>query len=239
MNKLGYRKITLIVSLSVIVSLVTIGGLWMAYAQFEGPEVLAQGNFDGWGYVAYREDGGVVAEVMYDRDTPEGIKAYAAANSIWARDLLQNNDTVHVVVVLRKPISFEQFQAKVENIGIDVESFVIRAFAPDGERWTIFGEPSEEELVPQRFVDQAIENVLGKTKVKLEIAGIVTFSGRIDRDAYLDLSADSEVFFIDIMAEIVRQEVRRTLDDVSVEVEVHSVPTYWFMENLGLKAFEN
>lgn len=124
---------------------------------------LADEDFDGWRYTAYREEKNVVLQITLEDTSPEGLESFRTVNRQMARDLVRQQEMLKVSVVLNQPLSLAEFTELVEKYGLHVYGFQVRIIDGRGDRVTLFGSSDGDQLVRKDLLQTMLERVQDQT----------------------------------------------------------------------------
>lgn len=162
------------------------------------------------------------AGVMYDTSSAVGINAYVQENKAQAPAVFGKHATVKTLVTFTRPLSFDAFRKLTGQPGVTVQSFGIRGMDPDGTRSTIFGQPKGADLAGE----QVWKDVKGNSNFK----GFFSVTATLNAAAYAALNKAPDVFLVDLMDAVVRDEVTDHYSPENVQLK----SPYWDMEDLGM-----
>lgn len=207
-----------------------------------GLEVVAEVGEDMKGFtyqagVVKSPEGSYLGVVIYyDFRSPDGVLAFAEGNNALATQLA---DSVDVSVMFRRPLTPEEFGELVQDTGIAVHSYVLRAVESSGQRATIFGAPDGDELVPAGMLD-VVGADLAEKDTQTGMRGIITVEASASPSQLAMLLANERVFTTDVSKAVAAQRAQALLRGRGVEaaglpVDAHMLPPlYWFLEDYGI-----
>ncbi len=193
-------------------------------------------RFDGWEYQAATDGSELSVVVNYDRLTPGGVNAFGESNR---RLVDQVEGSVPVSVVFRRPLSVSEFEQLIQQAGLAVSTYTMRAVDDKGGRITIQGAPDKQMLVSQLL----LKSTLARIEERLpgaEFKGVVTVDATATRAQLKRLLADQRVFTTDVTRAIATDRARsgfasRGVDVSHLPAQSRLVgPLYWFMEDTGV-----
>lgn len=197
-------------------------------------------DFGSWSYQA-NESGAndVEAAIHYDKKSTQSLKAFVKTNKDLAKQLKSNNtQRLESLVTFKRALSVEEFTRLVAEQNLTVHSYILRMVTPAGLRITITGTPDTSALVPEDKLNREKANVLQRYP-GTTLQGVVDAEISFDVKQYDALQAHNEVFLVDVTKTFVRQELNQLFpnaDPKRVYVDVEH--PYWFMEDLGLRNFQ-
>lgn len=200
------------------------------------PTAPFQGQFEGWNYLAAQDDDHISVLINYEKLTPEGIKAFAAANRKLVEQL---RGPASVAVVFQRPLSIDEFKYLVQQSSLQVESYTMRAVDVTGTRITMQGAPIGRELVPQDMFNATLAHVQSQSS-GVVFKGVITVDGTATPAQLKQLLTDERVFTTDITRTVAVENARaqiaaRAANLKQLPIESRLVaPLYWFMEDTGV-----
>jgi hypothetical protein len=194
---------------------------------------LADEDFDGWRYAAYREEKNVVLQITLEDTSPEGLESFRAVNRQMARDLVRQQEILKVSVVLNQPLSLAEFTELVEKYGLHVYGFQVRIIDGRGDRVTLFGSSDGDQLVRKDLLQTMLERVQDQTG-DATLLGVTTIDAELSPSGYDVLSKEQVVFLVDLtpgFAEYHMQKQRASLLEADDFVTISAYPVYWYLES--------
>lgn len=194
---------------------------------------LADEDFDGWRYAAYREGKNVVLQITLEDTSLEGLEAFRAVNRQMARDLVRQQEMLKVSVVLNQPLSLAEFTELVEKYGLHVYGFQVRVIDGRGDRVTLFGSSDGDQLVREDLLQTMLERVQDQTG-EATLLGVTTIDAELSPSGYDVLSKEQVVFLVDLtpgFAEYHIQKQRASLLEADDFVTIAAYPVYWYLES--------
>ena len=194
---------------------------------------LADEDFDGWRYTAYREGKDVTVQIILDDTSPAGLEAFRAANQQMARDLVKQQSLLAVTVVLDQPLAVAKFTELVDEYGLKVNGFQMRVIDGRGDRVTLFGGPDGDRLISEPLLQSMLEWIQGQSG-EAKLLGVTTVDAGLSSSSYDILSADPSVFLVDVTPSFAEQHMRRqhaSLLRADDFITTSAYPVYWYLES--------
>ncbi len=227
------------------VGLVVVLAVWGFVWQLAGPpsgdppnwpdqEVLYHGKREGWEVWVTLEGTTPRAGVVYDMRTPEGIRAYVAANERLTTEVFATPARwVPVEITFHRPVGLDAFRALVAQASMEVDRYELRGFEADGRTVSLGGGPADSVLIPERRLQELADRAARRGR-PYELAGVYLVVGQIDTAGYEAFSAAGEVFMVDVTKSVAREEIARATGRTIPAKEINVVSPYVALEHLGL-----
>lgn len=156
---------------------------------------------------AYEE---AVARIDYARDSVEAIESYVEFNQQQIEKLSELNvTTIATEVTFAHPLNEDSFVNFVEQYGLDVNSYTMYAVSGEndiplnGDIHTIYGAPADGNLIPGDMFDMTLEGVAESAAKEIRFVGWVSLNVNATGEQIQSMSADSDVFLVDVTTLIV------------------------------------
>ena len=175
-------------------------------------------------------------QIVLDDTTPAGLKAFRTANQKTARELVATSKTLIASVVLNQPLSVSEFNKLVDKYGLQVNGFQLRVIDGRGDRVTLFGAPTDGQLVPMQQLQSMLEWVQKQTGTA-KLLGITSIDIGLPSANYESLSADPSVFLVDLTPAFAEQHLRQqyaSLLKSDDAITTSAYPIYWYLESSQL-----
>lgn len=113
-----------------------------------------------------------------------------------------------VLVTFKRPVSSERFTDLMREANAGVTSYRLRTFDADGNRGIIGGAPeSDGTILNFQHAQQFADRYQTKTGRAATIAGVIDAEITIDAAGYAALSAQSDVYLVDVMRGVAAREL--------------------------------
>jgi len=148
------------------------------------PQPLISGTFRGWKYTVWADaDRTNFAQVEYNSNSVEALRTYAAENKELAGELRQSGVTQQAIrITFKRPIDLDEFRTLVNTFSLKVDAFAWRAVTKDQRRITIFGSPSEGQVVSIEHLTRIVNQLAYNGAVDLR--GIISVDGILSAAEY-------------------------------------------------------
>ncbi|MFW6135949.1 MAG: hypothetical protein ACOC7N_03915, partial [Chloroflexota bacterium] len=174
------------------------------------------------------------AGVTYSMRTPEGIRGYVEANERLVAEVFANPKRwVPVEITFDRPVGLDAFRALVAQANMRVDRYELRGFEADGRTVSVGGGPADGVLIPEKRLQEFADRAARRSRA-YELAGVYLVVGEIDKAGYEVLSADDDVFLIDVTKSVAREEIARATDRTIPANQINVISPYVALEHLGL-----
>lgn len=234
LNQMSKFTRTPILTLSIVAACVlALLGLFLLRSE-ESSAAPHKGKYGAIEFVVSDDTNGKRAMISYSRNSKDDLVAYASTNQDLLYELVgQGAKVITGQIVFVRPLGPDEFTQIVSDYDVSVESYVLRGISNSGERITIFGAPSDAELIPSPTWQQS-ENILKAKNEQTRIAGVITVEGQIKTANAQRLLRDERVFVVDVSTEFVRRQLQVEFEG-NTPVRVDNLfPLYWFLEDYGI-----
>jgi hypothetical protein len=174
----------------------------------------------------------VDVDVVRDLGSAEHLRRYRARVLEIANELKTDGvNQAPMVVTFRRPVSPTEFRNFVRAYSLEVTAFEARGISEQGDKVTIGGAPSGDDVFPQHMFDAVAAWSNNSTK----LVGVTSFEGAVSLDQYDDLSNDPLCFLADVLPAKILSDIKplvaqRGLADRPVDVNLNDL--FWAMEDL-------
>ncbi len=187
----------------------------------------------------------------YDYLSEAGIRRYIATNQTRMEEFGQRNaGRLRVNVVFSHPLTQAEFAAFARDYDLVVHSYQMRAVERDGKRVTIAGAPYEGTLVPEQFMNMALDDIAAR--------GAAEFKGWIETEVTTvpaqlrKMQLDKRIVVLEVGPTLVLEALTRmalrqagatssTMDKLQNKpdrevIQISGPSLYWGLEDIGLVA---
>ncbi len=182
----------------------------------------------------------------YPRASGAEIKAAVDAMRQSSAQLASSGSPFKATLVFAHPISVSEFTTLAQSVGIAPTANILRVvdpqkgvlkvgippeFASNADGRVLVGQPAPNG----KPVDPAaLDRYLGGRK-DVQVVGVISTDVSLDKATYDKVRADSRVFAIDTLEQLLTNEVRRIHPDASIEqIVVQGSILYPALEDLGI-----
>lgn len=188
-------------------------------------------------------DGHSLIVPRYDHSSAEMVHSAAAAMNQRAESLASSRARFKGEIVFKRPIAIEDYNQFIRDLGVQLESSVVRALDLDGgPRITITvdpgyaGNPWAQDSLDAPAIDPAKETDWSHPGVNMRVLGVITAVGvEFDPETYERVRADSRVFAVATLDDEILNDLRSKYPEINVE-KAFVAPSglYWHMEETGI-----
>lgn len=194
---------------------------------------LADEHFEGWQYSADREDRNVIVQIMLDDTSLAGLEAFRGVNQQMAHDLIKQQGSLAVTVILDQPLSATEATDLAARYGLKVKSFQMRVIDGRGERITLFGGSDINRFISGPELQSMLDRIQADTG-EAKLLGVTTVDTELSVSNYYNLLADPAVFLVDVTPTVAQQHMKQhhaSLLQADDLVTVSAYPVYWYLES--------
>jgi hypothetical protein len=127
-------------------------------------------------------------------------------------------------ITMKKALSLKEFENFAVKYDLDICDYKLRALEKDGTRVTIGAKPTEDLLVDEDMIMDAVgENSL---------EGVIAFTCNVTENNFkriIEMGNDKSVYVIDVDSYFIAKDVREQTDKDNVRVKANDI--YWYLED--------
>lgn len=130
-------------------------------------------------------------------------------------------------ITMKKALSIKEFENFAVKYDLDICDYKLRALEEDGTRVTIGVKPTEDSLVDQdKILDAVGENTL---------EGVIAFTCNVTEnnlDKIIDMENDNSVYVVDVDSYFLGKDIKEQTDKDNVRIKANDI--YWYVEDYKL-----
>lgn len=199
------------------------------------PSIERQGQRGSWQYRAAvdRTEGRIVADVTYSLDTAAQVEDFARTQQELASELVSANVlSLDATIVFRHPLTQAVFEEFVATHNLTVSSYTLRFVDEQDQRITIIGSPVDNTLIPQDFLNFALNDIQQRSPG--DMPGWIEVRATIPARAYKSVVDHDKVYLIDVSRAVVQAAFKEDAQTRNLPVYVQAPQIYWQLEDLHL-----
>lgn len=176
----------------------------------KGPVGLVrQHDFGAWSYTAIREESGLVtAEVQFNDNSVDGVRAFIAANRSLANQLAGSPDLVPFVLTFQTPLDYASYRAWATAAGLKRFDAVYLRGTVQGRAFQTGTFVSSSDPLPAKTYDDLVALTARQYDTPITMLGVFAFEGQAEAKLLPTLATDPQVFVLDLTANSVHADLR-------------------------------